>query len=238
MAITQGHGNPKWARDEVLLALDLYFQCGGRVPASNDPRVVALSETLRGLPYHPASARKPSFRNADGVVFKLENLRQVATGKGLANVAAIDRQIWVEYGQRPDELAQVVRAIRNSVLAISAGNPIDEWEFAEGRLLTELHRRWERSPAVRKQLIAKRRRLGRLQCDLCGGHAPTEAEDFEAACFEVHHLVGLAQLGSGRKTRLADVALLHAGCHRLSHAAIASTRKWLSLSEVREVVGV
>jgi len=31
MAVTHGHGNPKWTRDETILALDLYFDCKGHV---------------------------------------------------------------------------------------------------------------------------------------------------------------------------------------------------------------
>lgn len=79
MAVTQGHGNPKWTREETILALDLYFDCEDQIPSSNDSRVKGLSELLRSFPYHTHAARKESFRNPDGVAFKLQNLRQVAT---------------------------------------------------------------------------------------------------------------------------------------------------------------
>ncbi len=84
MAKTQGHGNPDWTSDEAILALALYFDCDGRIPSAEDPRVIALSETLRALPIHAAESRNDRFRNPDGVVFKIGNLRSVATGKGLA----------------------------------------------------------------------------------------------------------------------------------------------------------
>jgi len=87
MAVTHGHGNPHWTRDETVLALDLYFDSDGKIPSSTDDRVQALSELLRSFPHHSMSARKPSFRNADGVAFKLQNLNQVATGKGLGNTS-------------------------------------------------------------------------------------------------------------------------------------------------------
>lgn len=93
MAVTHGHGNPHWTRDEVILALDLYFDCKGKVPGAADPRVQELSEVLRAFPHHGASARKDSFRNPDGVAFKLQNIRQVATGKGLGNVSKADREV-------------------------------------------------------------------------------------------------------------------------------------------------
>ena len=33
MAVTQGHGNPNWTRDETILALDLFLQLDGNVPS-------------------------------------------------------------------------------------------------------------------------------------------------------------------------------------------------------------
>src|SRR5581483_8043912 len=98
MAVTHGHGNPAWTRDEIILALDLYLDCQGHIPSSSDPRVLALSELLRSFPYHSRAARQASFRNTDGVSFKLQNLRQVATGKGLGNVSNMDRAVWKEFG--------------------------------------------------------------------------------------------------------------------------------------------
>ncbi len=33
MAVTQGHGNPHWTRDETLLAVALYLAVDGKVPS-------------------------------------------------------------------------------------------------------------------------------------------------------------------------------------------------------------
>lgn len=83
MAVTQGHGNPNWNRDETILALEAYFALAGKNPSAKDPLIIALSQTLRALPYHGEAARKSTFRNPDGVAFKVQNLRSRETGKGL-----------------------------------------------------------------------------------------------------------------------------------------------------------
>lgn len=44
MAVTQGHGNPKWSRDETFLALDLYLVLKGQVPSPKRSEIIALSE--------------------------------------------------------------------------------------------------------------------------------------------------------------------------------------------------
>ena len=118
MAVTHGHGNPNWTRDEVILALDLYFDCKGKIPRQSDPRVKALSELLRAFPHHSAAARKESFRNPDGVGFKLQNLRQVATGKGLGNVSHTDREVWNELGHDPKRTKQLANLIRTGIRSL------------------------------------------------------------------------------------------------------------------------
>ena len=114
MARTQGHGNPRWNREETILALELYHEMGGEIPSEMDERVRALSALLQRLTYHPASSRKGSFRNPAGVVFKLQNLHQVATGNGLEHVSAMDQRVWTELGEdlaRTKELATNIKEV-------------------------------------------------------------------------------------------------------------------------------
>lgn len=115
MAKTAGHGNPKWHRDETILALELYFECKGELPSDTDSRVIALSELLQKLTLHPPSKRKASFRNPAGVSFKLQNIRQVATGQGLDHTSATDRAVWDELGSRPQEVAKLAKVIRQTL---------------------------------------------------------------------------------------------------------------------------
>jgi len=59
-----GHRNPAWTRDELILALDLYFQGARRVLDDTDSRVIELSKVLNSLPIH--SKRAMAFRNPNG----------------------------------------------------------------------------------------------------------------------------------------------------------------------------
>jgi 5-methylcytosine-specific restriction protein A len=239
MARTQGHGNPDWTRDETILALALYFESGKTIPSRHDPRVIELSELLRSLPYHLSASKKASFRNPDGVGFKLQNLHNVATGKGLGNVSQMDRRIWAEFGSRPDEIKRLAELLRAGITAVEATQELidadNEPEFYEGRLLTQLHRRRERNPNLRKRLLASRRRSGKLACDLCRCPSSTRDPVFEDAAFEVHHTIAIS-LGVERITRLSDVALLCANCHRLVHRVISIKRCWLSIDECRRIL--
>jgi 5-methylcytosine-specific restriction protein A len=232
MARTQGHGNPAWSRDETLLALDLYFTHDGHVPPPSHPDVIALSATLRSLPYHAEAARQPTFRNPDGVGFKLMNLRQVATGKGLANVSRTDKEIWAEFGERPAEVKQLSEAVRAGIGSSLWGEKdVPEDEFREGGLLTRLHYRRERNPQVRRGLLERRWTAG-LECEMCGIARPDLDRGLQEALFEAHHLVPIADAVE-RATKLSDVALLCACCHRLLHRAIALQKRWITPAEAR-----
>ena len=237
MAVTHGHGNPNWTRDEVILALDLYFDLDGSVPGPSDARIQQLSSLLRAFPHHALAARKASFRNPDGVAFKLQNLRQVATGKGLGNVSRVDREIWNEFGaspQRTKGVAELIRVGVDLVQAEMANGETDE-EFVEGRIVTDAHLRRERSPRLRKKLIQHRTRNGRLRCDICDTVATGVPAALKEAMFEGHHVLPLAA-GGERVTRLRDMALLCANCHRLLHRAIIQQRRWLTLGDAREIL--
>lgn len=235
MAVTQGHGNPKWSRDETLLALDLYFTLKGQVPSPKSFEIIALSNLLRSLPYHAEAAKQPTFRNPDGVGFKLMNIRQVATGKGLGNVSNMDRQVWAEFGHRPDEVHRIAAAIRAGIPVASSGQlPDVDLELPEGRLLTALHLRRERNPKVRALLFDARRPSG-LRCEICELSRPRLEMSMQEAIFEAHHLVPLAEAGE-RKTRLADLALLCASCHRLIHRMMITRGGPVTIQNVRTML--
>lgn len=235
MAVTHGHGNPHWTRDETILALNLYFECEGRVPSPSDQRVKALSALLRAFPHHAQAARKESFRNPDGVGFKLQNLRQVATGRGLGNVSKMDRAIWEELGNRREEVRRLAALIRDGISVTAEGDDeADDNEFPEGRIVTEAHKKKERNPTLRKKLIEQRLRTGPLTCDICSCEkGPTE---FGEAIFEAHHRMPLAE-GGIRRTTLKDLALLCANCHRMIHRLISKSPNWVDVDEARKLLG-
>ncbi|MFH1851165.1 MAG: HNH endonuclease [Candidatus Neomarinimicrobiota bacterium] len=237
MAITHGHGNPNWTKDETILALDLYFDFQGHIPSSNDNRIIALSELLRTFPYHSLAIRRESFRNADGVVFKLQNLRQVATGKGLGNVSKMDRAVWREYGNNPVRVKEIANLIRTGIKIIEGREEEtgQQETFIEGKIVTEIHLTRERNPRIRKRLLNRRWESGVLKCDMCGCSSLSPVAELGDAMFEAHHVLPLSA-AADRKTRLKDMALLCANCHRMVHRAITCEKRWLTLEEAKVII--
>lgn len=233
MAVTQGHGNPKWTRDETILALDLYLASGEQMPSPRSSEVIALSAVLRSMPFHTEAAKKPSFRNPDGVAFKLQNIRQVATGKGLGNVSRMDRAIWAEFGNDRAGVARLAKAIREGIASEAVLLPVSDDEFSEGKLLTIIHYRRERDPKLRRRLL-ETRRAGGLSCDACGFGRPELPNDLQEALFEAHHTLPLAS--GERITRLPDLALLCACCHRVVHKLMILRKRSVPIDELSAIV--
>jgi len=69
---------------------------------------------------------------------------------------------------------------------------------------------------------------------MCSARSISKNGDFEDAIFEVHHVVPLSR-SEVRITKLEDVVLLCANCHRLLHRAIAVKKRWLTIDEARKV---
>ena len=106
----------------------------------------------------------------------------------------------------------------------------------EGGVLTAYRRRLERSPKLRKALLAKRSKNGKLCCDACAWAPANSDERLSRAAFEAHHLLPLATSGESQ-IKVGDAALLCANCHRLVHRWIAITGEWLVADRTKAVVG-
>lgn len=91
---------PKWHRDEVILALDLYFKLEPREIDKSNPKVIELSEILNKLPIHEATLKNEKFRNPNGVSLKLNNLKAIDPsyeGKGMSRFSKMDKEVFEEF---------------------------------------------------------------------------------------------------------------------------------------------
>ncbi len=231
MPITQGAGNPDWNRDETLLALDLLYRWGSPLHKGHGG-VTELSALLRNALIHPVEGRRPSFRNADGVALKLQNLTSaIDPTRGLSS-SALDRELVAEYPKsRAAELAALALLIRNAIVRGEVAEPLSDDEvFTEGHLLTSRHR--SRDRRLRVKLLGKTRDE-QLSCSICHFVAPPLERQLRESFFEAHHIRPLSDTKGLTLNRVADMALLCACCHRFIHRLIAVEKRWVSIEEAR-----
>ena len=105
--------SPRWAEEELVLALDLYLRCGAI--AADSSEVIELSQVLNDLSIHTERANVERFRNPNGVALKLANFAAIDpnyVGRGMANFAKRDVEVWDKYSSDEDALAATAAGIR------------------------------------------------------------------------------------------------------------------------------
>jgi 5-methylcytosine-specific restriction protein A len=233
MPVTKGAGNPDWTWDETLLALDLLYR-HGTPPDRKHSDVLALSAYLREAEIYPKAGRKDNFRNPDGVALKLQNLQSaIDPTRGLSS-SKRDREAVAQFPwTKRDELSAIATAIPRELATEPRPEEVEADEvFIEGQVITASHRR--RDARLRRKLLDKCSD-SKLVCEVCDFSSPTLPRALRESFFEAHHVVPLATIAGQVNTRLGDMVLLCAGCHRFIHKLISSHKRWVSVAEAREI---
>jgi len=194
--------NPPWTRDELILSLELYFRVNPLHSSEKHPEIQALSAFLNVLPAQGHAVDPNVYRNPNGVYMKLCNYLRLDPnykGKGLSRGGKLEEEIWREFAEDRERLVSVARSIRMGATEIRPNDPdvgiveAEDEEFAEGRILTTLHKRRERSPQlVEKKKSVVTKVLGRLECEVCGFDFAAKYGPLGAGFAECHHQVPLA----------------------------------------------
>ncbi|MFF4710408.1 HNH endonuclease [Streptomyces eurythermus] len=232
--------SPDWTRDEIILACDLAMANGWKRLEYNDPRVIELSELLRAMPIHPEEVRNELFRNPNGVARKTVDItsRHPNYQGKPTNGNALDVEVMNDFLARPAEMAEVARLIRRGIITGEfpelppEAEEEDDFSAPEGRLLIRRHKTRERDKGLRKKKIDAVLRQGhRLACEACGFDFEATYGPRGAGYIECHHVVPLHEAGEGR-TKLSDLALICANCHRMIHRRAP----WPTPSELRHLI--
>lgn len=220
--------NPAWIRDEIILAMDLYFRAGRKQLPASHADVIRLSQLLNALPIHAQSHRDENFRNPTGIEMILGNFLGIDpthAQSGLGRNNHLQQKVWDDFVTRVPALRQTAEAIERCIghdlnMPNADGLQSEEDSFPEGALLARLHRTRERSRAIvekkKSQVLAKH---GRLACEACGFDFYEVYGELGLGFAECHHTLPLAEAVSVRATRLSDLAIVCANCHRMLHRA-------------------
>lgn len=108
----------------------------------------------------------------------------------------------------------------------------DEDSFLEGRQVLKQHLVRERNP----KLIARAKELykqkqGKLVCQVCLFDFEKEYGEIGADYIEGHHTIPVSEMQLDEETKVEDIAMVCANCHRMLHRR----RPWLSLNELAKI---
>src|SRR5690349_9668390 len=119
--------NPNWARDELIIALDLYLQHGQL--DDHHPEVLRVSSVLNGLPIDTSRPDLEKFRNGAGVALKLANfaaLDPAYGGVGMSRGGRGDAAVWDELHGDPALVRTLAAAIQNGATVAPEAAAIPE----------------------------------------------------------------------------------------------------------------
>lgn len=104
----------------------------------------------------------------------------------------------------------------------------------EGKLLARMHYYRERDRAFvkRAQKYYRSKQGGKLTCEACGMVAQSFYGPVGERCIEVHHKIPISELQPDSITRVEDVAVVCASCHRVIHSKMPC----LSVSDVAALI--
>lgn len=234
MALMEKKRNPKWQRDELILAFDLYFQLEpGQIHARN-PLIIDLSDTLNKLPIHGDKEEYEKFRNPNGVGLKLSNflaLDESYSGKGMIATSKLDKEVFSEFKDKKEQLHKLADAIKSTATNPAIRNEIlnlpedidDDAKVKEGGLLYRYHLARERNTTIVKKKKEKVLKLhGKLECELCSFDFEKVYGEIGYGFIECHHKKPLYTLVEETETTLDDLMLVCSNCHRMLHRGYKS----------------
>lgn len=232
--------NPKWHRDEIILALDLYFDKDLGPMDSGNPKIIALSGLLNRLPIFDHKPDQQTFRNPNGVTLKLSNFKALDPnyeGKGMEAYSKLDKEVFEEFSLDIKLLHKIANEIRQisdnpelsiRVSKIENDETSDTDSVKEGQVLYKLHKVRERD---RKIVEAKKKKVlkekGELKCEACDFDFEKTYGELGKGYIECHHIIPLSNFEVNKETKLDDLALLCSNCHKMIH-------KDLSISTIND----
>jgi 5-methylcytosine-specific restriction enzyme A len=227
-----------WTWDELVSACSLLARNAWHELPATDARVVELSRFLKLLPIHPLDLRGPRFRSANSVRRKMADIatRHPDSRRQKTNGSKLDKQVLDAFLANEDRMHQYAAELRRSVLAGELTDLPTDAEtddgVQEGGLLERRSTARERDPKLRARKIRDARtKRGHIACEVCAFDFERVYGDRGAGYAECHHVVPLHVSGP-TITRLDDLILLCANCHRMIHRFTP----WLTPDELRTMV--
>lgn len=233
---------PDWTRDELILALELYLRLRGRRYTQESPEIAELSAFLKQIgPILHGMPVTDRFRNANGVYMKLMNFRRLDPGdgqhKGLSHGNRLEQEVWDEFGADLAKCSQAADDVRAAIRDLhahpewSAPMPDEgEIEAEEGKAVTRVHIGRERNrQIVKRKKAAALKTHKRLTCEACAFDFKAVYGERGSGFIECHHEKPIHAMKPGEKTKLSDLRLVCANCHRMIHAG----RPWLTVAELK-----
>lgn len=203
---------PKWTRDEVILAVDVFFNTDEK-PTSDD--IHKLSVLLKSLPIFTIEEKTSVFRNQNGVGQHLMRFRWGLKEGCKIHITNLFLVVYNEYQNKRGELHKNAEAIKRCLPLVknyTFGSVEETRGFQYGVILGHLHRNLEIKHG--KAILKNAER-----CELCGIHPHSIYNLVNEAILETHWLVEPSDYDEGMVPQKKDMLVVCPNCHSALHQA-------------------
>lgn len=214
--------NPAWNREELILALDLYFKMDyGQMHGSN-PEIMQLSKDLRSLNMHTEIPNRENFRSVNSVALKLANLKksdQNFKGKGMRDGGKLEKEIWNQYHSHRDTLKKEANLIRQLYLepksekkTVAAEKKVNY----QSEFLFQFHKNRETDPLVikvKKEMVLSNSKS--LKCEVCGFDSVSVYGELGSDLMEIHYNRELKTEPALESSSMEDFIIVCSNCHKV-----------------------
>jgi hypothetical protein len=162
----------------------------------------------------------------------------------LLKAAGFKRPVWNPRGnatQIPDKAAAQLKArfdglsapTIEELLELDPHVEVKDLAGYEGRILIKNHLLRERNQAlVKKKKRAVLSSTGALACEVCTLDFLQRYGELGRGFAECHHLTSLTLLNKPSETKLEDLAIVCANCHRMLHRG----KQWKTISQLKNIL--
>lgn len=213
--------NPNWTREELILALDLYFSLDQGQMHKGHPDVIKVSNELRALNVHQEIPDQEKFRNPSGISRRLGNFKTMDSGyegEGLRNSGKLAKEVFKEFSNRRDKLRKEADLIRYVYLKPkSETSKVTEPQVKyNSDFLFQFHKNRETDPFVMK--VKKEKVLTetkKLNCELCGFDSHAFYGEIGIDLMEIHYNKELTNELGLESCDMSDFVVVCSNCHKV-----------------------
>lgn len=212
--------NPDWTREELILALDLYFDLDQGQMHKGHPDVIRVSNELRELNIHQEIPDQKKFRNPSGISRRLGNFKTMDSGyegEGLPNSGKLAKEVFKEFSNRRDKLRKEANLIRQLYL-----KPKSEKQKAsepkanyKSEFLFQFHKNRETDPLVmkvKKEMVLSESK--KLKCEVCGFDSLAFYGEIGNDLMEIHYNKELKTEPGLESSDMNDFVIVCSNCHK------------------------
>lgn len=213
--------NPNWTREELILALDLYFDLDQGQMHKGHPAVIKVSNELRALNIHKEIPDQEKFRNPSGISRRLGNFKTMDAGyegEGLSNSGKLAKEVFKEFENRRDNLRKEADRIRQ--LYIKPQNETSNFSEPKGKYKTEFlfqyHKSRETDPLVmkvKKEMVFSETK--QLKCEVCGFDSPAFYGEIGNDLMEIHYSKVIKNEPGLETIDMKDFIVVCSNCHKV-----------------------